>query len=243
MTQGGAAVSATGLRIVPSLNSLAIDELEISSGSALTQPLRLVSSGGSIDPDNLAPQNGATAFATSELGGGTYAAHQTEHLNDGIAGNSNSWIGDGPADFVGINLGGGEYVVDGIAFGRDSGGEATQFMDRFSGSYVLEYTLADDPDASTPDSEWNLIGGVSYDGIFPDASGFLRHQFEFDPVIATGVRLHVGPNGLASGIAIDELEVFGVAVPEPASIAIWLMLGVTATGFAVRRGRRRKAVG
>jgi len=237
LTFNGAAVSATGLRILPSSNSFAIDELEINSGAALSEPLRLVGSGGTVDPDNLALQNGATAFASSVLPGfpGT---HEIDNLNDGLSGNSNSWIGDGGDDFVGINLGGGEFVIDGIAFARDNGGEPQEFTGRSLGSYVLEYTLAENPDENTPDSEWNLIGGVSYNGVFPDATPHLRHEFEFDPVIATGIRLHVGPNGISGGVAIDELEVFGTRVPEPASVAMWVLLGAAAFAFGWRRRRR-----
>src|SRR5690606_13590265 len=56
-------------------------------------------------PANLATGAGATPFASSELGLGI---HLTSTLNDGLYGNSNSWIGnDVPGTpFAGINLGG-----------------------------------------------------------------------------------------------------------------------------------------
>ena len=69
--------------------------------------------------------------------------------------------------------------------------------------------------------------------MFP-ASPAPRHEWGFDPVLATGVRL-LTPNGAA----IDELEVFAAAVPEPASVAIWTLLGLAAAGFGYRQRRRR----
>ena len=72
--------------------------------------------------------------------------------------------------------------------------------------------------------------------MFPDATPFLRHLYEFAPVKATGVRLLVSDGGLAGGIAIDEIEVFAVQVPEPAS-AMLLMFGVAGL-VALRRQRQ-----
>ena len=53
-------------------------------------------------PDNLSLYG--TPFSDGELG---YGIHLTANLNDGIYGNSNSWISDADGDFFcGIDLGG-----------------------------------------------------------------------------------------------------------------------------------------
>jgi hypothetical protein len=170
-----------------------------------------------------------TAFAKDLLGGGTFAAHTIPHLNDGIYGNPNSWIGDSEASFAGINLGGSK-LINRVAFGRDNTGA---FGDRSTGNYLLQYTTAANPTAATPDASWTTIGPTFIDVV--DADHALRHGYQFTPVLATGVRLFTPGNGIGSGMAIDELEVF--AVPEPSSVALLALGGV----LFVWRTRRRSA--
>ena len=90
-----------------------------------------------------------------------------------------------------------------------------------------------DPDEYTSDSAWIDIATLDYDGVFPDATGYLRHLFSFDTIHgATGVRILTSTNG----IAIDEIEVN--AVPEPATSSLALC-GLAALGILLYRGRNR----
>lgn len=205
------------------------------------QPFRLKQVGptGNPVPDNIAlnadSMGKPKAFAKDLLNGDGFGVHGIDDVNDGVYGNSNSWIGNSADSFVGVDLGG-EFLIDGVAWGRDSDG-VVEFMDRAAGDYLVQFTNVDSPNASTPDTDWTTLAEVTLH--VGDADQFLRHEYEFDGVVATGVRIVTAQNGLA----IDELEVFGVATPEPASIAIWLLLGTAATGYAVRRARRRGAKG
>ncbi len=171
-------------------------------------------------PINIAAASrGGTPFAKDLIAGGGYAAHQIAHINDERNGNSFSWIGASADSFAGVAFDG-PYTIDGIAFGRDNGGEAWQGTDRYLGTYTLQYTTVADPDEGTPDADWTDIATLVYDGTFPDAQGYLRHLWQFDAVpSATGVRIRTSANG----IAIDEIEVHGVRVPEPSTWVLALL--------------------
>lgn len=231
------AVNATGLRLIVPATGIAggtaIDEIEL---YAPTSPgLRLVQIGPTdgVVPANLATNPGATAFAKDVFANGGAASHQTVHLNDGIYGNGNSWIGNSADSFAGIDLGT-EALIDHIAWGRSNvtsgdpcaGGVCT---DRTGGTYTVQFTTAANPDELTDDSLWITLGIVNYDaGVDNDS---LRHLYEFDAVSATGVRIIASTNG----IAIDEIEVFAAIVPEPATMSL-LVLGLA--GIGARRRRR-----
>ncbi len=239
-----AAVDATAVRLlVPSTGigfGTAIDEIELYSGNPTPVGLTLSQNGPATIPasvpDNLAlASNGATAFAKDLINAGGFAAHQTAHLNDGVYGNANSWIGDTDGTFAGVDLGG-EFVIDSIAFGRDNTG---QFADRVLGNITVQYTDVANPDENTASSDWITLDVLTFDG----ASPALRHEFDLDGLVtATGIRLITADGGLAGGMAIDELEVFGTApvVPEPASIMIWSLLGLIGSVFGLRRVRSQR---
>ena len=97
-----------------------------------------------------------------------------------------------------------------IAFGRDSTGT---FGDRCLGLYVLQYTTADAPDASTPDDAWIAIG-IAENGIPCPPIPAIRHRYNFAPVEATAIRLLVPGTGIDRGACIDELEVYA----EPGAV-------------------------
>ena len=168
--------------------------------------LQLVEQGGTIDPpNNLARGVGAVAFAKDLLPG--FPAHTIPHLNDGLYGNNNSWIGNSQNSFCAVSFGATTKTVRGIAWGRDNTGT---FTDRTLGNYTVQYTTTPNPSASTPDSAWVTIGSINYTG----PSGALlslpsrRHRFNFAAVDATGVRLICPGNGIGSGACIDELELY-----------------------------------
>jgi Lamin Tail Domain/CotH kinase protein len=184
----------------------------LSGGIVLTGGgLSLVEEGpfGGVPPMNLARQPGAFPFAIDSLVG--YPIHVYTHLDDGVYGNSNSWIGNsGNPGYAGIGFGG-MYTINSIAFGRDNLGN---YSDRTLGLYTLQYTRVAAPGTTTvftgnADTGWDTIGTLNYQGagggLFTSPSR--RHRFTFTPVDATAIRLLVPGTGLGAGTCIDELEV------------------------------------
>jgi hypothetical protein len=161
---------------------------------------------GASVPDNLALfDNGATPFASGELGPEIGAAyHYVDNINDGFYGNSNSWIGGddnpfAPDRFAGVDLGG-LFYIGRVAWGRDNGnGEVDdsdpgtdacggQCDDRSLGTYTLQYTTVSDPNEDTPDTEdaasgWATIGTLEYslsedNEVGEGFTAYLRHEYE-----------------------------------------------------------------
>ena len=221
-------VTATGIRLTAPGNSFAdgadIDELEAYTYAAA--PLGLVTTGGLMNVSTNIALTG-TAFAKDLINGGGFPAHSNVgNLNDGLYGNDESWIGDSESSFAGIAFNG-SYSINSFAFGRDNTGT---FGDRSGGTYMLQYTTAAAPNASTPDGSWTTIGSIYYDHNGLDSAD--RHEYSFAPVTATGVRVIVAGNGLGSGLDIDELEVY--AIPEPGVLSLALLAGMA----FVRRRRK-----
>jgi hypothetical protein len=161
--------------------------------------LSLVSEGGSFAPYNLAT-NG-TAFAKDVIP--EFDAHTIPHLNDGIYGNANSWIGDSANTFAAINLGATPIAIDRIAFGRDNQGN---FPDRSLDHYIVQYTTTPNPNANT--ATWTTIGAVDYRSV-SITNPWLRHLFSFPTVNATGLRIITA----TAGTAIDEIEIYSPNTP------------------------------
>lgn len=232
---GGNAVPATAIRLANSNDAIAIDEIEVYGSKTFTLLATGSHNVANVVPNNLAlSTNGGVAFAKDLLGNGSFApTHTIPNINDGLYGNQDSWIGNSDNSFIGVAL---PYLsrIDAVAWGRDNGGEATAFADRTLGVFTLQYTTVANPNALTLDSDWITIGTLDYTNLLltnPSA----RHLWGIDPVLATGLRLIVPGNGIGSGNAIDEFEVFGVSViPEPATMSL-LGLG------ALLLGRRRRA--
>jgi len=178
--------------------------------------LSLVEEGGMIDLNNLAsPTAKAVPFALDVVPGGP----SIDNLTDGVFGTSSVWLGNGAASgsgpFVGLTLPEATEIRS-FAFGRDNAGSA---VDRAQGVYRLEFTNVPSPSAATPDTAWLPIGTLEYrspggDSLFTDMA--LRHRYNFDSVLATGIRLMVPRTGPATGTAIDELELYAEAIaPKP----------------------------
>ncbi len=190
-------------------------------------------------PDNAAlAANGATAFGSSEYGAGV---HLIANVNDGYYGNSNSWLGtlDGldPEPFIGIDFAGSDPLpIESIAFGRDNGNTTWNGFDRWAGLYTLQYTLLADPDALTeftgdPADGWADIGTINLfrQGVEGEdlQEPWLRHLFDLSaegkgPIMATGIRILT-----PYGNAIDELEINPIAVPEPSTVILLAIGGLS----------------
>ena len=209
-----------------SVNALASSGVDL-QGSALT----LIDEGpvGAPVPDNLARAVGVKPFVIDSLSG--FPIHDYLHINDGIYGNSHSWIGNsGNPGYVGLAFGSTQSVYS-IAFGRDNTGQGN---DRTLGLYTLQYTQVQKPGPTTtatgsPSTGWATLGTLNYlaagEGLFARPS--VRHHFQFSAVDATGIRLIVPQTGISSGTCIDELEVNSPA-PIP-DLAFDLELKATIT--------------
>jgi hypothetical protein len=210
-------------------------------------------------PANLATAAGATPFTSSDLGPQIGVGfHIVANINDGLYGNSNSWIGGdvvGTAN-AGVSLSG-LHTLTGFAFGRDNGNAVTdpgaggQLIDRSLGLYTIQFTQVGNPAAATETGDaatgWQTLGTLDYAGSDDNVVGgqftsYYRHEYSIGlsgggGVTASGLRLIVPATGLATGTAIDEIELFGSPVPEPGS-AFCL---ATALGFFLRRRRQSVA--
>jgi hypothetical protein len=202
-------VNATGIRLICPGSSFAdgacIDELE--AGPYIEPPpppapvFKLMATGGTMDnPTNMAL--GATPF-TKDVIPGYPAIHNTPYLNDGIYGNSNSWIGNSADSFAGISFPSLRQIGR-IAWGRDNTGS---YFDRSEGTYTVQYTTVLNPNASTPAGSWTTIGQITMDASVGSPS--LRHLLEFTPVNAAGIRI-IAPGGAC----IDELEIYAPVTPD-----------------------------
>jgi len=172
----------------------AFGDIVISGGGLI-----LVEEGGTIQSENLA--TGGTAFAEN-VGG---PPHTVAKVNNGVFGNSDSWIASTGASFVGINLGTTPVPLGQVAFGRDNLGS---FTDRTLGTYTLQYTAVANPDEMTAEVDWTTIGTLDYQSAGGTHFGnpSIRHLFTFTEVMATGFRIKTEGDALAIGI--DELELY-----------------------------------
>jgi hypothetical protein len=215
----GALATLLALSAVVAAPRSAFADLTLTGGG-----LVLAEQGGTFADNNLAGLSfGAIPFSSSDLGPELgIGFHVAANLNDGLSGNSNSWIGGAlpvgvAVPFAGISLDG-SYTLQSIAFGRDNG--PSFLTDRALGLYTLQYTTAALVDASTPDASWTTIGTLNYASPGPGnfSNPALRHRYNFDAVAnVTGVRLLVPGTGLGAGTAIDEIELYEMAgaIVEP----------------------------
>jgi hypothetical protein len=228
----------------------------------LTAEPTLESMKGSLNTstDIALASNGGVAFAQDQLSSSNSAAN----VNDGVYGNSSCWIAGNQSSFVGVAFNKAS-TISSLAFGRDNTGAMT---DRYQGTYIFQYTTTPNPNASTPAADWTSFGGFYLDSVYPNTTNNYRHVYTFAPISGvTGVRIEVdsdwyvssfasgggGAIGVGGGlsdplqvsanssynIGIDELEVYGAAVPEPGTIAILL----TGAACLLAYARRRAAVG
>jgi hypothetical protein len=156
--------------------------------------------------------------------------HVIADLNDGSYGNYNSWIGSNadptPAAWVIL-----PQVIEmtSFAFGRDNGRSnvgGVAFMDRYAGDYLISITA----DAG---NTWTHVGTITLPATNNDTyTGWLRHEFQISStgeqtLVANGIRIQTAP-----GIAIDEIEVYGI--PEPGYLGLLIAVGALCLRFRNR---------
>jgi hypothetical protein len=183
-----------------------------------------------------AASNAGVAIGQDEL---DYGIHYIVNINDGIYGNSNSWIGYadyGSTSWVGVILASTSNIGS-FAFGRDNTGTYTS--DRIDWApYTIQYTQSVVTDqASANAASWLSIGALDYAANQPPSYG-LRHLYNLDTPL-TGVTAFriVTTGGISNGNAIDELELYSsaAAIPEPSTYA--LIFGAGVLGLAAWRRR------
>ncbi len=246
----GGAITASGIRIKVVSGSTAIDEIEVNTATAPLGPVGLTAApgyslvwdgnngdyfnaaAGAAPPRNRAlASEGSTAFTSSDLGPAlNIPFHRAVNLNDGLYGNSYSWIsanGIGGADdldpYAAVSFGA-QIELTNVAWSRDNG-DNLEFVgtDRALGIYTLQVTTVAAPDATTsetgdPSTGWATIGTVEYRAANPpEFTPHLRHRFDVAaggaPIPATGLRIKVS----SGQIAMDELEV-NTASSAPAPV-------------------------
>ena len=165
---------------------------------------------------------GATATVSSVISSPFNLFHGAAGITDGYYGNGSSWIGSTTNSSLTLDLG---FVatIDQIIFGRYRMG--TCCNDRLAGQFKLE---------------------ISSDGsIFTDVFGFTTVNYgggqsvktDFNagtPEIVTAQYLKLTFANV--GTAIDEVQVYGAQIPEPAALALF-GLGLAGLGWS----RRKKA--
>ena len=166
------------------------------TGSTMVQATGKAFGSGSIDC--CCTNTGAgTAPRTTASG-----QHCWENLNDGIYGNTNSWIGRINGDKAGVVLPGVRPIV-GIQLARDLGGESSVYGDRAGGVVTVEYSATANSDA-TP---WASSTGWESAGSISGWAANTRNYYHFSvPVVADGLRITVA-NG---GTCVDELEIYAI---------------------------------
>jgi hypothetical protein len=168
----------------------------------------------------------ATPFASTLINGDGYGVHAIADINDGVYGNSSSWIGEeGIAlEWVGLTFSS-PITVSAIAFGRDNTGT---FEDRHREIHTFQYSTDNG-------GIWQSVGHFDY---FSSAAPtlWLRHLYNLNTPVSgvTDVRMVA-----FGGMAYDELEVYASPIPEPSSAA--LLAGLGMLGLAANRRRHRKS--
>ena len=134
--------------------------------------------------------------------------HCWDNLNDGLYGNSNSWIGRTDGDKAGVVLPAPRTIV-GIQLARDLGGESYVHTDRAGGTITVEYSATakfdESPWSNTAVSQHIAHRGWVSAGSISGWAANTRNYYQFStPVVADGLRITVS----SSSTCIDELEIY-----------------------------------
>ncbi len=147
---------------------------------------------------------GAKATASSCLDG--YAIHKIEHLNDGLFGNSRSWISAAESGWAQIELPE-TATVNRVVFSRDREG---RYQDRVPAAFEIQI--------STNGVEWHAVKRVVANNVVvPETKHLLPNrpiELDFPAQEARYVRLVIDKTNTGSTPCVDELEVFGADSKE-----------------------------
>lgn len=187
---------------------------------------------------------GAAAVASSVIDG--YAAiHSTSFLTDGYYGNGASWVAgwnSGPS-WIKLDLGS-TKSINSVIFGRDRLG---YFNDRDPGSFSIAVATADNSfsmgNASNDGAEYATVFSSSAFGSTYNGSLSLNDSLQatFDAASARYIKISFNNSGFNGGVAVDEVQVYGVApIPEPETYAM-LLAGLGIMGTVARRRKQRSA--
>jgi hypothetical protein len=210
-----------------------------------------VQSGGGFRTDaiNLARAADATAIGLDEYG----EPHFITHINDGLYGNSQSWLALDDHDstynslaeslsWVGVQWTT-PVTIASFAFGRDNLGG---FADRSGGPYAIQVDQG---------GGWVDVGTLIYGETITVASNSLRNLFNltspltgvtaFRILTTRGAEYISGYDpetesdiiNFTTGQAIDELEIYAAAAPIPEPSAAAALLGAAALALAASRRR------
>jgi len=196
----------------------------------------LVETGGTFrtDATNIAAaSSNATAIGSDELGLGV---HFISNINDGIYGNSSSWIGNSDPSWIGVIFESPSDVWS-FAFGRDNttGG----LTDRFANApYSFEYTDFQVTSSNATGATWTVIGPLEF-----VSDGYLRHLYNLDTPLSGVTAFRIKTlGGLESGNAIDELEVYSTTaiIPEPSTYTLLALGLMFCAGLAAKNKHMRR---
>lgn len=199
----------------------------------------LVETGGTFRAGATNLATSGTAIGQDQLELGT---HYIVNVNDGVYGNSSSWIGLVEDDtmfgsWVGVRFSSAQTIAS-LAFGRDNLGG---FSDRATGSaYLFQYSSDASVNSNPAGAVWTSFGTLDYLNSPPTDPSY-RHLYNINTPLTDvyAIRIYTA-SGLLDGNAIDEIELYATAatpVPEPSTYAT--LAGVLALAMI---GWRRRAV-
>merc|ERR1719336_978690 len=123
------------------------------------------------------------------------------NINDGLYGNSHSWIPGTDGAYAGFELGG-LHQVRGFCVSRDIGGESYEYTDRHHDQIAFEVSTTESF-AAPASAAWTSVGSITR-----STHGRLCFEFSTD-IPARAIRILPS----SSGSCIDELEVFATRSP------------------------------
>jgi hypothetical protein len=220
LTSLGVAIAVGVFTCSPAMAALIIGQSQFNAGNVLPSPITAVS--GDLLETSVSSFSGENASALVR-NGTTGTAHNTTAPNPAIV-----W-GQGTTTYnfdVTTNTLGYDIAEIRLFSGWNDG--------RAGQSYNIEYSLIGNP-------SFLLLGVVS--DLRTDGSLLTRTYDNGGGFILSGVdaiRFNQINNGLAgTGTVFREFDILGSAsVPEPASIAIWIVLALGIVSCACRRARK-----
>ena len=113
------------------------------ANSAVSGSVRVQTIGKAFGSGSLICTNTGAGMAPRSASG----SHCWDNLNDGLYGNSKSWIPRVGGDKAGVVLPAPQTIV-GIQLARDLGGESRRYTDRAGGAITVEYSATANSDAN-----------------------------------------------------------------------------------------------